>query len=84
MFHKLFEVLLKLSSRGKCKSYAYVEPKIADYNVDALNWSSERLLTTHNAKCFTNSSRRFRREIMFENDTTSYTVFAPAELLRNW
>jgi hypothetical protein len=47
-------------------------------------WCSALPLTIHNVKCFTNSSRRFRREIMFENDTPSYTVFAPAELLRNW
>jgi hypothetical protein len=39
------------------------------------------------AKCFTNSSKRFRYEVMFENEHTfarEYTMFAPAQLLRNW
>jgi hypothetical protein len=40
------------------------------------------------ATCFTNSSKRFRCEVMFENvytrSTRDYTTFAHAQLLRNW
>jgi hypothetical protein len=45
------------------------------------------LLRISIAKCFTNSNQRFRYEIMFENETRStrdYTMFAPAQVLRNW
>jgi hypothetical protein len=41
------------------------------------------------AKCFTKSSKRFRCEVMFENEHATRfvrqrTMFAPAQLFRNW
>jgi hypothetical protein len=39
------------------------------------------------AKCFTNSSKRFQCEVMFENEHTfccKFTMFVPAQLSHNW